>query len=198
MKQKYTSSIKNMPFLFLEMKRTAILLSEGKTHEEIIALSMEQNVYQLDKEKRRRELPLKMLARLSTINENLVEVIATGRDDEAKLVAFFAMMKADRILFEYMYEVVADKYSMGHREVADRDYEDFIDRKIQNSDTVAGWKTDNLVRVRNAIKNTLVGAGLAKKNGNDLELLPPIVDRDFRSLFDEEDKPYMKVVMMEV
>ena len=198
MKQKYTSSIKNMPFLFLEMKRTAILLSKGKTHEEIINLSMEQNVYQLNKEKRRRELPLKMLVRLSTINEDLVKVIATGRDDEAKLVAFLAMMKADRLLFEYMYEVVADKYSMGHREVADRDYEDFIDRKIQNSDTVAGWKTDNLVRVRNAIKNTLIGAGLAKKNGSELELLPPFVDKDFRSLFGEEDKPYMKAVMMEV
>ena len=63
---------------------------------------------------------------------------------------------------------------------------------------MAVWKTDNLVRVRNAIKNALIGAGVAKKNGNDLELLPPIVDRDFLSFFDEEDKPYMKAVMMEV
>jgi len=197
-KQKYTSNIKNMPFLFLEMKRTAILLCEGKTHDEIRTLSVEQNVYQLDKEQRRRELPAKMLARLSTINEALVKVIATGFDDEAKLVAFFAMMKADRLLFEYMYEVVADKYSMGHREVTDRDFEDFIDRKIQNCETVAGWKTDNLVRVRNAIKSTLVSAGLAKKNGNTLELLPPIVDKNFCRMFDDEDKPYMKAIMLEV
>ena len=139
-----------------------------------------------------------MLARLTTLNEALVRVIATGQDDEAKLVAFFAMMKSDRLLFEYMHEVVADKYSMGHKEVTDRDFEDFIDRKIQNSDTVASWKKDNLVRVRNAIKSTLVGAGLAKKNGTDLELLPPIVDRDFSRLFDYEDKPYMKAIMLEV
>jgi len=195
---KYTSNIKNMPFLFLEMKRTAMLLLEGKTPEDIRTLSVEQNVYQLDKEQRRRELSAKMLARLTTLNDVLVRVIATGQDDEAKLVAFFAMMKSDRLLFEYMYEVVADKYSMGHREVTDRDFEDFIDRKIQNCDTVAGWKKDNLVKVRNAIKSTLVGAGLAKKNGNELELLSPIVDKDFGRLFGDEDKPYIKAMMLEV
>ena len=198
MNQKYTSNIKNMPFLFLEMKRTAILLSEGKTHEEIRALSVNQNVYQLDKEQRKRELPAKMLARLSTINEALVGVIANGQADEAKVVAFFAMMKADRLLFEYMYEVVADKYNIGQRVVTERDFEDFIDRKIQNSETVAGWKKDNLIRVRNAIKSTLIGAGLAKINGNNIELLPPIVDRDFYRLFDDEDKSYMKAIMLEV
>ena len=187
-----------MPFLFLEMKRTALFLYEGKTKEEIMALSTEKNVYQLDKEKRRRELPLKMLARLSTISAKLIEVIATGSDSDAKLIAFFAMMKADRLLFEYMYEVVADKYSIGHREINDRDFEEFIDRKIQNSDTVAGWKTDNLLKVRNAIKSTLIGAGLAKKNGSDLELLPPLVDKDFYRLFDDEDKPYMKAIMLGV
>jgi hypothetical protein len=139
-----------------------------------------------------------MLARLATVSSELIKAIAYGNDNDAKLVAFFAMIKLDRLLFEYMYEVVADKYSLGHREVTDRDFEDFIDRKIQNCETVAGWKKDNLVRVRNAIKNTLIGAGLAKKNGNNMELLPPIVDRDFCRLFDDEDKPYMKAIMLEV
>ena len=196
MKMKYTSAIKSMPFLFLEMKRTAMLLNEGKTKEEILALSIDENVYQLDKEKRRRELPLKMLSRLSTINAELIKVIATGQDSEAKLIAFFAMMKADRLLFEYMYEVVADKFSMGHKEVTDRDYEEFIDRKIQNSDTVAGWKTDNLIRVRNSIKNALVDAGLAVKSGNDLMILPPLVDKEFCRLLDDEDKPCVKAIML--
>ena len=187
-----------MPFLFLEMKRTAMYLNDGKSKEDILALSLEKNVYQLDKEQRRRELPLKMLARLSTINDNLIKVIASSYDNDAKLVAFFAMMKSDRLLFEYMYEVFADKYSIGYREITNMDYEEFIDRKIQNSNTVASWKIDNLIRVRNAIKNTLVGAGLAKKKGKDLEILFPLVDRDFCKLFDHEDKPYMKAILLEV
>jgi len=187
-----------MPFLFLEMKRTALLLCKGKSKEEILALSVENNIYQLDKEQRRRELPSKMLARLSTINDKLIKVIASGYDDEGKLVAFFAMMKSDKLLFEYMHEVVADKFSLGYRKIDDRDFEEFIDRKIQNSNTVANWKTDNLIKVRNAIKSTLIGAGLAKKNGSGFDILPPIVDREFYSLFDDEDKVYMKAILLEV
>jgi len=198
LRQKYTSNIKNMPFLFLEMKRTALLLHEGKSKEEILALSIEKNVYQLDKEKRRRELPLKMLTRLSAINAELVEVIATGYDNEAKLAAFFAMMKTDRLLFEYMYEVVADKFSIGYREFSDRDFEEFIDRKIHNCDKVASWKTDNLKRVRNAITKSLVDAGLARRKGSVFEILPPIIGREFHGLFADEDGAHLKAILLEV
>ena len=196
--QKYTSNIKSMPFLFLEMKRTALLLCDGKSKEEILALSINENVYQLDKEQRRRELPSKMLTRLFSINDDLVKVVALGNDDEAKLVSFFAMMKTDRLLFEYMYEVVADKFSIGQLEIVDRDFEEFIDRKIQNNDTVASWKTDNLKQIRTAIKKTLLDAGLAKKSDKGLEILPPLVDKEFCKLFDDEDLQYMKAILLEV
>ena len=135
---------------------------------------------------------------MSTINELLVKHIANGPDNEAKLVAFFAMMKLDRLLYEYMYEVYADKFSIGNMEITDRDYEEFIDRKIQNSEKVAGWKTDNLIQIHNAIKNTLVSVGLAKKNRSNLEILPPLVDRDFCKMFDYEDAPYLKAILLEV
>lgn len=198
MAQKYTSNIKSMPFLFLEMKRTALLLCDGKSKEEILALSIDENIYQLNKEQRRRELPSKMLTRLLSINNDLVKVVALSNEAEAKLVSFFAMMKTDRLLFEYMYEVIADKFSIGQYEIADRDFEDFFDRKVQNSDIVASWKTDNLKKIRTAIKKTLIDAGLAKKNDKGLEILPPLVDKDFCRLFDGEDKQYMKAILLEV
>ena len=59
--QEYTSSVKDMPLMFLEMKRTALLMRGGKSKDEILALSLEQNIYQLDKEKRRRDVPLRMI-----------------------------------------------------------------------------------------------------------------------------------------
>ena len=85
---KYTSSIKDMPLMFSEMKRTALLLCEDKTENEIVALSMEKNIYQIDKEKRRRDVPLRMIKRLSAIEKPLIEIIAKGYDNEAKLIAF--------------------------------------------------------------------------------------------------------------
>ena len=194
----YTSSIKDMPLMFSEMKRTAILLSEGKTGDEIVRLSMENNIYQLNKEKRRRDVPLRMIKRLSAIDKPLVEALANGSDEEAKLIAFFALMKADRLLFEYMDEVYSDRYHAGVDEITEKDFLDFIERKAQNSETVAKWSTENLKNIRGKIKSALCDAGLGKRKGDSLMIQRPIVDDELRRLFSEADKIYLKAMLMEV
>jgi hypothetical protein len=73
-----------------------------------------------------------MMKRLSAIGQPLVNVIASGSDADAKLIAFLALMKADRLLFEYMREVYADRHYAGQNEIADKDFLDFVERKAQN------------------------------------------------------------------
>jgi hypothetical protein len=194
---KYTSSIKDMPLMFLEMKRTAILLTEGKTGNDIVVLSMDKNVYQLEKPKRRRDVPLRMVKRLSGIGPVLIERLAHGRDDEGKLIAFFVLMKADRLLFEYMREVYSNKYLMGYNEITDRDFSDFIDRKTQESETVAKWSAANLVDIRGKIKSSLCEAGLAKRSKGKLLIQKPLYDRQFLELFNETDDVYMRAMLIQ-
>jgi len=141
--------------MFPDMKRTALLLCEGKSSDEIVGLAIEKNIYQLEKLKRRRDVPLRMIKRLATIGQPIVAVIANGSDADAKLIAFFALMKADRLLFEYMYEVYADKHHAGHNEITDKDFLDFIERKAQSSETVAKWSVSNLTNIRGKIKYAL-------------------------------------------
>lgn len=194
----YTSSIKDMPLMFPDMKRTALLLCEGKTGDEIVSLSTDKNIYQLDTQKRRRDVPLRMIKRLASISQPLAEVIAHGNDNDAKLIAFFALMKADRLLFEYMYEVYAGKYHAGYTEITDRDFLTFVDRKAHSSAAVAKWSANNLANVRGKIKSSLCGAGLGKRNGDVLLIQAPIVDDGLRGLFDEADRIYMMAMLMEV
>ena len=69
----------------------ALLLCENKNADEIVRLSREKNIYQLDGENRRRDAPLRMIKGLQTINQPLLEVIVHGRDDEAGLISFLAL-----------------------------------------------------------------------------------------------------------
>jgi len=194
----YTSSIKDMPLMFSEMKRTALLLCEGKCVDEIINLSLEQNIYQLDTNKRRRDVPLRMVKRLSTLGQPLIHVISDGSDADAKLVAFFALMKADRLLFEYMQEVYSDKFNSGYNEISDKDFIDFIDHKAQNNETVAKWSSSNLANIRGKIKKALCEAGLTKWIYDDLIIQKPIIDNALLCLFEESDKYYLKAMLIEV
>ena len=192
----YTSSIKDMPLMFHDMKRTAILLCEGKLSDEIVGMSIEKNIYQLDKPKRRRDVPLRMIKRLTTIKQPLVEIIAHGSDTDAKLIAFLALMKSDRLLFEYMYEVYADRFHIGLDEITDKDFFDFIERKAQNSETVAKWSVNNLASVRSKMKSSLCDAGLAKRKGDNLLIQKPIIDDRLRELFEKTDSIYIKAMLM--
>ncbi|SPF40062.1 conserved hypothetical protein [Candidatus Desulfosporosinus infrequens] len=194
----YTSSIKDMPFLFSDMRRTAQLLCEGKTRGEIIEMSMTANIYQLEKEKRRRDLPLRMLKRLGTLEMPLVSIVANGRDEDAKLIAFLALIKSDRLFFEFMREIYSDKFLFGQTEIDDKDFLIFIERKVQNDNTVAGWTPNNLVRIRNTYKNILCEAGLAKKDGDALIILKPIGDPKVPALLNGENEPYAKAMLLEV
>jgi hypothetical protein len=193
----YSSSIKDMPLMFCEMRRTALLLCEGKSGDEIVGLSMNKNIYQLDKPKRRRDVPLRMIKRLSAINKPLIKTIADGFDADARLVAFLALMKTDRLLFEYMREVYAYKHESGYNDISDTDFADFIYRKGEESETVVKWTTANLINIRGKIKSSLCEAGLAKRNGNTLIIQKPIIDGGLKRLFDEEDGVYLKAMLIE-
>jgi len=173
-------------------------LCDGMTGDDIVKLSLEKNVYQLEKEKRRRDVPLRMLKRLAAIGQPLVEIIAKGHDDEAKLIAFLALMKADRLLFEYMYEVYTDNFQAGRNEIDDKEFIDFIERKAQNDDTVAKWSTNNLADIRGKIKSTLCDAGLAKRTKTGLLIQKPITTKEFRQSINDCDRAYASAMLLEV
>ncbi|WP_409970100.1 DUF1819 family protein [Bengtsoniella intestinalis] len=194
----YTSSIKDMPLLFSEMRRTAILLQEGHSKEQILTMSAEQNIYQLNRERRRRELPLRIFNRLNGISSSLLPTLAWGDEQEGKLVALLTLLKADRLFFEYINEVFLDCYQAGKEDVSDHLFVYFIESKAQESDKVAAWGTCNLVSIRNAYKNILCEVGLAKKTNEGMAIQKPFVDSDFRNLLQEEDAAYVRAILLEV
>lgn len=191
----YTSTIKDFPLLYLEMKKTAILLTESKTADEILKLSVEDNIYQLDYEKRRRSMPLKMTKRLATLKMPLIKALANSTADEGKLIAFLALMKAERLVFEYMLDVYADKAE--NDELTNLDFMQFADRLSANSEKVAGWKTETLKDLNKRIKSILCDAGLAKRTKEVVTVQRPIVDSDLCRLLSDDDWAYAKAIIRE-
>lgn len=198
--------------MFSEMRRTALLLCDGISGDDIVQLSLEKNIYQLDKEKRRRDVPRRMLKRLAAIGQpscvdeqhpkgttsSLVEIIAKGHDSDAKLIAFFALMKSDRLLYEYMYEVYSDSFRAGRDEIDDKEFLDFIERKAQNDDAVAKWSASNLAAIRGKIKSTLCEAGLAKRTKTGLLIQIPLIAKEFLHYISDSDRAYASAMLMEV
>lgn len=193
----YSSAIKDLPFLYLETRKTALLLKDGKQPEEIVELSVSENIYQLEKEKRRKELPQKVLKRLESVNSDLIGVIAYGNDNDARLVTLLAILKTDRLFFEFMDEIYLEKYTARQLKITDSDFTFFFNNKIAQSDRVAGWQQTNLEKVKKTYIKILIEAGLVKKTSDVAEIVKPVCSKDTLTLLlNEDDEKYANAMLL--
>lgn len=174
----YSSAIKEWSLMFEETRKTAILLSEGKSEMEILELSKGENIYQLSKEIRRTKLPQKIMVRLGALNNEQIKMVAFGNDLYAKFLILIAIMKTDRLFFEFMREVYAESMEIGHLEIADKDFNVFFEKKAQESAVAAKWKTDTLEKIRNAYKRLLVDALIGSRDGTILTIKKALCEKD--------------------
>jgi hypothetical protein len=151
----------------------------------------------LNKEKRRKSLPYKTLARLHELAPNLIAVVANGRDENARLLSFYGLVKNDILLFEFMRDVFRDKYLSGQTAIADTDFIAFLNCKANENEYIAGWKPEMLKRIKNTYKNALCEAGLAKRQGNEIVIIKPFVDDELEGKFARGDI-YAEVMLLEV
>lgn len=176
----YSSAIKEWPLMFSETRKTALLICDGKNSADILELSKINNIYQLNKEIRRTKLPQKILVRLGSLQAEQIKLLATGSEPVAKLLCFLAVLKTDRLLFEFMREVYMEKMTLGNDDISDKDFIIYFENKINESPKIAKWTSNNIERIKNAYKRMLVDSGLAKKQGRELVLTTPICDEDER------------------
>lgn len=176
-KLKYSSAIKEFNLLFLETKRAAIMIDEGFTYEQIVRKSIEQNIFQIKKERRRKDLPAKIIKRLNTLEKNQIHMIAVEDLIISKILIFVALIKTDILFFEFMLEVYKNKRDT-IKILEDKDFMLFFEYKAESSDIVAKWKHDNLKKIKSSYKKILLDVGLLYKTKDELTIIKPILDID--------------------
>jgi hypothetical protein len=177
-----------MPYLYLETRKAAKLIISGETPESVIRLSVEQNIFQLDKELRRLKLAQRVALRLSAVSLPVTELIANGQDENARLGVFYAIIKTDALFFEFMRDVYRDKARIGQTVIADTDISGFLRCKASEDAHMSAWTDNNLVRVKNTYRKILRDAGLVKFDGLDLGLTPPIPNAELKAAWSKPDQ----------
>lgn len=189
--KRYSSNLKDMPLLFNEMRKAASLKIDGLNDKQIIEKSVTENIFQIVKEKRKRELATKVLSRLRTLSCELLDVLGNSNIETAKVVAMYALLNTDVLFFEFFNEVYYDKFKSNEGSIYDTDIMGFLHRKAEISDVVAKWKDNNLRQLRNSYKKVLLESGFAKMGMSCMELTPPLIEKEIINLLPEEYKKAM-------
>ena len=192
----YSASIMSAAFWYLETRTTAEYLVEGLTKEEIMELSLNENIYQVNSERRKKELVRMCYRRLDGFSDELLEYFINSDFNAGRLIVLISILTTDRLFFEFMYEVFRQHIILGNYKLTRSDYKVFMLNKSAQSEIISNWEEKTKKRVMSNFRQFLSESNLINTEGEDDIINVPFVDFRLRDLFegDENLVPYLKAV----
>lgn len=198
-KLKYSSNIKDKGLLGKELKTAAELYCQGNSYEKIVELSINENVFQVNTERRRKEMADCIVVRMKYLDDFSLRRIAEGTIFLANTLSLYAMMKTNPLVYDFMNEVYREKAELMINRITDADMNQFMDVKAQQIEAVANWTDGNKEKVRGALRNALVEAGALRDMGSFYMVLVPVLDMDLvQNLLSVDGDTYLKAMGIRV
>lgn len=114
--------------------------------------------------------------RLKMMDDALVQLFMSSDLATQKLINLIAILRADRLFFEFVYEVYREKVILGIDCLEEADVNVFFTRKETQSDLIAGWKESTKKHLRSCYLNFMTDANLLTIIEKKKSITPPILD----------------------
>lgn len=195
----YKSTFKSMPFLFKEVRIAAEYFLQGLSENEIKNKAKNENIFQLDTEARKNEIASIVLKRVKILDRFLLEKLENSSVEMSKIVLIFAIMKTDRLFFEFMNEVYKEKIIIKEFLLEDKDFNIFFNGKKEQSEKVASWVDYTFYKLKQVYLRALFEAGLIKSHSKTNEITKPFIEPDIvNHIKNIGDEKYLKALLGEV
>ncbi len=196
--KEYVATNMTVGLMYKELKLTTKLIQEGLTLKEIRQKSYDDNIYQARSENFKKTITSILITRIKTLDDNLIKMLSDGNLELDKQIAIYSVMKSDRLFFEFMREVYAEKIINKEYKIYANDIETFMEIKREQSSKVNSWKSTTTNRLRSSYVGMLYEAGFAKKHNGYIEIVTPIIDYKLEQyLKDINEKFYLDIMIGE-
>ena len=177
----YSAGLMSQSFWFVEFKAVLRMIANGKSDEEIKQISLSENLFGAPNEYRSRRICGYLLSRSKAVDADLLHLFLNADVDTQKLINLVAILRGDRLFFEFVYEVYREKAYLGQLCLETLDVNSFFTRKGQQSDSIEIWNDTTKKKLKGIYFNFLTDAGLLRKE-NRVYFIKRIVPDD-RLLF---------------
>ncbi len=152
-----TGGLTREQFLFYEMRTAAKLMSEGLSDFKITEKIIAENLFQYPTEKSIRLIAAGCIRRLKALDDSqLVEAIATQPTDVAKQITLYAMMRQSRMVYDFMIQVIGEKFRQRELSFGKIDINSFFLRIQEQDSYVATWSETTINKIKQVLIKTLV------------------------------------------
>lgn len=156
----YNGGLTREQFLFFEMRIMASLLEEGLGKEEALTRIKEENLFQFPTERMVRSIANACFKRLEALgSETLRYHMAASSMEAARQINLYAMMRYNRLVWDFMTTVIGEKYRTQELVFTAKDMNLFFFRLQEQEDSVAAWSDSTVVKIKQVLKRSLVECG---------------------------------------
>lgn len=172
MELEYSSSLNGASYLLFELKQVVKLQQIGLSPVEIRSKVKDENLFQFENKGRiARTLP-SVMKRAKVIDSVLASFMTEGSIEMGKVINLYAIMKTDLLFYEFMDEVISEKFQNNDYLIEKKDMNLFFTTKSEQSNKVANWSDINTEKLKRAFMQVLFECGLLKhRQGNQLNRL---------------------------
>ncbi|WP_342689519.1 DUF1819 family protein [Bacillus pumilus] len=176
----YSSSLNGASYLLFELKQVVKLQQMGLSTQEIRSEVVDENIFQFENKGRiTRTLP-SVMRRAKVIDSTLASLMMEGSVEMSKVINLYAIMKTDLLFYEFMDEVISEKFQNNDYLIEKKDINLFFTTKSEQSDKVASWSDINIEKLKRAFMQVLFESGMLKdRRGKELNRL--IIDDQIKN-----------------
>lgn len=147
----YSATLTSDAFLYYELKQVLKLKKKGLCDTEIRKLVLEDNIFQYKSKKSQSRLLSSVMRRVRILDDNLIDMVINEPIEVGKIVNLYSIMKTSRLFFEFMNEVVREKFEFNYEVLEKKDINIFFTSKSEQSETVADWSEETIGKIKQVI-----------------------------------------------
>ena len=174
--KKYSAGLMSQSFWFIEFKKVLPMVMEGKAQDEIKKYCIEQNIFGAVNANRSRRVTNYITNRAMTLDETELKLFQDSDLSTQKIINLIAIMRTDRLLSEFVYEVYRTRKILGFSEITAANIKQFFRDKELQEPLIEGWIDSTKNRLSGCYLNFLTEAGHLTTDGKRHIITPPLLD----------------------
>jgi len=148
-------------FLFYEMRIVAQLYVQGHPIDGIVECVKKDNLFQYPTEREVSRLTRACYKRLVALgNDTLVREIAFAPHETAKQINLYSMMCYNRLMREFMINLIGEKYRLQDYSFTRKDINVFFFHLQEQNDDIAEWSDKTIIKIKQVLTKCLVETGM--------------------------------------
>lgn len=153
----YSGGLTREQFLFYEIRIVTALQCAGNDREKIYEEITHENLFQYPTERMIRSMTNVCFKRIDALeSDTLVYQLANASASVAKQINLYAIMRENGIVYDFMTDVIGEKYRTQQLDFSHKDINAFLEQLQERYSAAADWSESTRAKLRQVLTKFLV------------------------------------------